>query len=259
MPEKVLLLKEGPAARVMLNRPESYNAFDLELLRLLADHLVTTAMDDEVRAVVICGEGRAFCAGGDLKWILRHPAGVAAGFHELACRFHQAVLEIRRMSKPVVAAVNGIAAGGGFSLALACDFRVMARSALLRQSYTASGLCPDGGLTYSLPRLVGLARALEIVAFDQPISADQALSWGLATRVAEDGRALEEAVNMAAQLGRGSLNGYGWAKKLLTESFDTSLETQLEREREGIRRCGEHPEGREGMRAFSEKRKPVFC
>jgi 2-(1,2-epoxy-1,2-dihydrophenyl)acetyl-CoA isomerase len=121
------------------------------------------------------------------------PQGPAGAFHLLAARFHLAVLEIRRMAKPVVAAVNGVAAGGGFSLALACDFRVMAESAVLRQAYTSSGLSIDGGGTFTLPRLVGCARALEIVAFDAPIPAQQAAAWGLATKVVADGAAVDEA------------------------------------------------------------------
>ena len=207
---------------------------------------------------MISGEGRAFCAGGDLKWAIDFPKGPSAAFHELAGRFHQAILEIRRMSKPVIAAVNGIAAGGGFSLALACDFRVMARSAILRQAYTSNGLCINGGGTFMLPRLVGLARALEIVAFDKPISSEQALAWGLATKVVEDGRALEESVNIARELAKRSLNSFGWAKQLLTDAFDTAFEAHIEREREGLTSCASHPDGKEGLGAFVEKRKPLF-
>ena len=162
------------------------------------------------------------------------------------------------MSKPVIAAVNGVAAGAGFTLALACDFRVMAKSASFRQAYTSNGLCIDGGGTFTLPRLVGVARALEIAAFDQPIGSDQALAWGLVTKVSEDGRAAEEASAMARQLANRSLHSFGLSKRLLNESFDTPLETQLEKERAGIRACARHPDGLEGMKAFSEKRPPVY-
>jgi 2-(1,2-epoxy-1,2-dihydrophenyl)acetyl-CoA isomerase len=258
MAETVRTEREGQITKVIFNRPEAFNAFDLDMMRNFADCLLSIAENEDVRGIVITGEGRAFSAGGDLKWVTRHPQGPAAAFHELASRFHSAVLEIRHMKKPVIAAVNGVAAGGGFSAALACDFRVMARSAVLRQVYTSNGLCIDGGGTFFLTRLVGLARALEIVAFDKPISAEQALSWGLANRVVADGHALEEAVGMAKMLAAGSMNAFGWVKRLLTDSMDTSLETQLERERDGICRCAEHPDGREGLRAFSEKRPPMF-
>jgi 2-(1,2-epoxy-1,2-dihydrophenyl)acetyl-CoA isomerase len=258
MAEPVTLTKVDGIAAVLLNRPEVFNTFNMELVESFAAMLISLAADQEVRGVVISGEGKAFSAGGDLRYALGFPQGAAVAFHELAGRFHQAVLEIRRMPKPVIAAVDGVAAGGGFSLALACDFRVMAESAVLRQAYTSSGLCIDGGGSFALPRLVGLAKAMEIMAFDRPISAEQAMAWGLATKVVPDGTALEEATIMARELARGSLNAFGWSKKLLTDSFHTSFETHLERERRGLSTCAAHPEGLEGLRAFTEKRKPVF-
>ena len=162
------------------------------------------------------------------------------------------------MAKPVVAAINGIAAGGGFSLALACDFRVMAESAVLRQGYTSNGLSIDGGGTFALPRLVGLARALEITAFDQPVSASKALEWGLVTKVAADSEVQKEALAMLEGLSKTSLHSFAWSKHLLMESLNNTLETQLELERQGISDCARHPDGQEGINAFVEKRKPVF-
>jgi 2-(1,2-epoxy-1,2-dihydrophenyl)acetyl-CoA isomerase len=259
MAESILLEKKDDGiARVLLHRPAAFNAFDLNMIELLAQRLISLAMDDTVSALVISGEGKAFCAGGDLKWALGFPGGLAAAFHELAARYHQAILEIRRMRKPVIAAVNGIAAGGGFSLALACDFRVMARSAILRQAYTAAGLCIDGGGTFTLPRLVGLARAMEILAFDKPIASEQALAWGLVTKVVDDGHALEEAIGMARELAGISLHSFGWCKELMTDSFDTDFETQIERERRALSLCAAHPDGQEGLTAFADKRKPIF-
>ncbi len=258
MAESVKLKKEGEITQVLLNRPEAFNAFDLELLESLEKHLIKLAEDDSVAGIVISGEGKAFCAGGDLKWALSFIGGAPAAFHELAARYHQAILEIRRMRKPVIAAINGVAAGGGFSLALACDFRVMAKSAILRQAYTSSGLCIDGGGTFTLPRLVGLARALEIVAFDKPISSEQAMDRGLVTKVVEDGHALEEAMKMAHELAKISLHSFGWCKALLTDSFNTAFETHIERERLGLSNCATHSDGQEGLRSFLEKRKPVF-
>jgi 2-(1,2-epoxy-1,2-dihydrophenyl)acetyl-CoA isomerase len=258
MDELIFVRKNDGIARVMLNRPGAFNAFNLDMLALLTESLTSLAMDAEILAVVISGEGKAFCAGGDLKWVQNNPGENPAGFHTLAGQFHQAVLEIRRMRKPVIAAINGVAAGGGFSIALACDFRVIAKSALLRQAYTAAGLCIDGGGTFTLPRLVGLARAMEIVGFDKPISAEQAMEWGLVTRVVEDGGALEEALNMAAELMKGSIHSFGWCKELLTDSFNTPFEAQIERERLGLKLCSAHPDGIEGVSAFAEKRKPNF-
>ncbi len=245
-------------AQITLNRPEAYNAFNFELMSQFVNQLTALAEKADVRGIVITGKGKGFCAGGDLKWALGYPSRPGAAFHALASQFHLAILEIRRMKKPVVAAVNGVAAGGGFSLALACDFRVMEKSAVLRQAYTSNGLCIDGGGTFTLPRLVGYARALEIAAFDEPIPADQALSWGLVTKMVEDGQALEEATEMAKLLARRALHSYGWAKKLITDAFDTSFESQLELERTALVACADHPDGREGLAAFSEKRKPKY-
>ncbi|HEX75966.1 MAG TPA: enoyl-CoA hydratase/isomerase family protein [Dehalococcoidia bacterium] len=258
MADSVKLIRDGDIAQLFINRPEALNALNLETMQCLGGHLITLGGDDSVRGIVITGEGSAFSAGGDLKWALGSPQGCSGAFREMAGVFHLGIVEIRRMSKPVIAAVNGVAAGGGFSLALACDFRVMARSAILQQAYTARGLCVNGGGTFTLPRLVGLARALEIIAFDKPISSEQALAWNLVTKVVDNGQALAEAMNMARELADGSLNSFGWCKQLLMDSFGAALEAHLERERTGLVSCASHRDGREGLEAFVEKRKPVF-
>lgn len=248
----------GAISVITLNRPRAYNAFDLEGITELNRAMAETSQDPQVRAVVITGRGKAFCAGGDLHWARGCGREIGEAFHLLAQQYHNAVLEIRRMPKPVTAAINGAAAGGGFSLALACDFRIMAASAVLKQGYTSAGLGIDGGGTFALPRLVGLARALEIAAFDQPISAEKALEWGLVTRTVPDGRALEESLNMLRDWRGTSLHSFGVAKGQLIDSFGASLEAQLERERRGLAECARHPEGVEGLAAFTEKRPPNF-
>jgi 2-(1,2-epoxy-1,2-dihydrophenyl)acetyl-CoA isomerase len=258
MSDPITMTQADGIAKLILDRPEVFNAFDHDTVEHFARYVVMLAVDDNVRGVVISGKGKVFCAGGDLKWVSEFPLGASVAFHKLAASFHQTILEIRRMPKPVIAAINGIAAGGGFSLALACDFRIMDKSAVLRQAYTSNGLCINGAGTFMLPRLVGLARALEIAAFDKPISSAQALGWGLTTKVVEDGRSVEEAVEIAHVLAGGSPNSFGWSKQLLTDSFNTAFEAQIERERAGLCSCAAHPDGREGLQAFVEKRKPVF-
>jgi len=258
MVESIRVEKDGQVTRLMLNRPTHYNAFDFDMIDGFANELIEVAADKSVRGVVISGEGKAFCAGGDLKWASGFPGGASAGFHRLAASYHLAVMEIRRMNKPVIAAINGIAAGGGFSLALACDFRVMERSAAMRQAYAASGLCIDGGGTFTLPRMVGLARALEIAAFDDPISSAQALSWGLVNSVVDDGKSLAEAVSMAHTLADKSLISFGCVKQLLNDSFASNFESQIERERMMLCACADGPDAKEGLKAFVEKRKPVY-
>lgn len=258
MSELVLSKRENGVLSLFLNKPQTYNAFDLELIQMFADRLITAGSDDSIRVVVVGGEGKAFCAGGDLGHVSRHPVGRGAALHELAARFHLAIMEIRRMPKPVIAAIEGPAAGGGFSLALACDFRVMSESAVLRQAYTSNGLCIDGGGSFTLPRLVGMAKALEIAAFDEPINAEKAMQLGLVTKVVPKGSALAEAKNMAEMLAAKSINSFAWSKQLLNDSFDSSLETQMEKERTAIQTCGGHKDGLEGVSAFVEKRKPDF-
>ena len=244
-------------ARLTLNRPKAFNAFDKDLIGTLCDLLIGISRDQDISGVMIHGEGKCFCAGGNLKYI--HESGLPYGqaFHALAALFHQAVMEIRNMPKPVVAAMHGPAAGGGFSLALACDFRIMEKSATLLQAYTSNGLSIDGGGTYTLPRIVGIARALEIAAFDRPISSEQALSWGLVTEVVEDGQGVARAMEILLDLKKRSRPSFAASKKLLNASFHGSLETQLEKERASLAECAE-ASGREGIAAFIEKRKPVF-
>lgn len=259
MSELIEVTRKGSIATVLLNRPQAYNAFNLEMITGLADHLTRLSSDAGVRGLILTGKGKAFCGGGDLKWAVGFSEPAGRSFHTLAAQFHRAIVEIRRMKKPVVAAINGVAAGGGFSLVLACDFRIMEKSAILRQSYTSNGLCIDGGGTFTLPRMVGLARALEIASFDDPIASKHALEWGLVTRIADDGAALHAAESMLALLLEKSAHSFGWSKQLLTDAFNTPFEAQLEAERNALVQCADHPEGREGLAAFLEKRKPRFA
>lgn len=258
MNDSILTQLHENILEIAINRPEAYNALNLDVMVMLSDVLASAATDAAIKGVMLTGTGKAFCSGGDLKWISQQVADAGATLHRLAPQFHIAITEIRRMGKPVVAAINGIAAGGGFSLALACDFRVMAESAVLRQAYTSSGLSIDGGGTFALPRLVSLARALEIAAFDKPLPSAQALAWGLVTKVVPDDKVVEESLSMLHSLARSALHSFAWSKRLLNESLNNTLETQLELERQGISDCARHPNGQEGITAFVEKRKPVF-
>lgn len=258
MSDPILTQRHENILEVALNRPEAYNALNLDMMKMLGETLASAAVDDAIKGVLLTGKGKAFCSGGDLKWISQQSEDAGSVLYRLAPQFHVAITEIRRMGKPVVAAINGIAAGGGFSLALACDFRVMGQSASLRQAYTSSGLSMDGGGSFALPRLVGLARAMEIMAFDEPISSVQALEWGLVTKVVADDEVQNKALLMLEKLSKTAFHSFAWSKKLMTVSFNNTLETQLELERQGISACAGHPEGQEGIKAFVEKRKPSF-
>jgi len=258
MNDTVLTEKHESILEIILNRPEAYNALNLDMIQMLGETLASAAADNSVEGVLLTGKGKAFCSGGDLKWMSQQSEKMGSVLYQFAPQFHLSIIEIRRMEKPVVAAINGIAAGGGFSLALACDFRVIGGSALLRQAYTSSGLSIDGGGSFTLPRLVGLARAMEIMAFDEPITSEQALEWGLVTKVVPDDEVFSAALAMLDELAKTALHSFAWSKKLMTASFNNTLETQLELERQGISDCAAHPDGQEGIRAFVEKRKPSF-
>jgi 2-(1,2-epoxy-1,2-dihydrophenyl)acetyl-CoA isomerase len=255
--ECVIVDYEHGVATTFLNRPERLNALDLDTIVSLKKALQQLANNDEILAVVISGRGKAFCAGGDLAWVAQFPGGRRAALLTLAGEFHQAIMEIREMRKPVIAAIDGVAAGGGFSLALACDFRVLNRDATLRHAYASAGLSMDGGASFMLPKLVGYGRALEIAAFDAPLNADLAVSMGLATEVT-DGSALQAAVALARRMSDGAVTSFGWSKQLLNASYESALEAQLLRELQGIVECAGSPEGLEGVTAFIEKRRPNF-
>ena len=258
MAETLEVTIEDRIARIVFNHPESFNPMSIEVIHGMARHFQALAVNASVQALVITGAGKAFSSGADLKSVAHDQRSPSEVIYSMASVLHQSVIELRRMRKPVIAAINGIAAGAGFSLALACDFRVMAKSAVLRQAYTSWGLCIDGGGTFMLPRLVGLARALEIAAFDPPITAEMALQWGLVNMIVEDGQALETALAMARELADRSLHSFGRVKELLTNSLSTPLEVQLENERMAIHACVSHPDGIEGITAFAAKRKPIY-
>jgi 2-(1,2-epoxy-1,2-dihydrophenyl)acetyl-CoA isomerase len=249
--------KDG-IATIIFNRPDRYNAFDLEMLRELGSLLMDIRKDRSMYGLILTGNGRAFCTGGDLRWVSSHPAGIEKALHELAAYFHLAVMEIKAMDKPVVAAINGIASGGGFSMALACDFRFMERSALMKQGYTSNGLSIDGGGSYTLPRMVGIQRAMEILALDPLIDPQKALSWGMVNEVVEDGRSKEHATQFLMGFRERSMQSFAASKRLLEESSQLPFQVVLERERELLSLCGGSEDGREGIAAFLEKRRPAY-
>ena len=256
--KSVVIERHGEVAVIRLSRIDVHNAMDQTLLTELAAAVAKVSDDSSARAVVLAGSERAFSAGGDLGWITAHAEGAGAAVHELAGILHGAIVGIRRMEKPVVAAVRGVAAGAGFSLALACDLRVIGRSVRFVLSYGSRGLSIDGGASFSLPRLVGLARALEIAALDEPIFAERALALGIVTRITDDDRVEADAIALAGRLAGGSMHAFGTTKRLFVDSFDRTLEQQLDLEREALARCADHPDGREGLAAFCEKRAPAF-
>ena len=249
--------KADQVAVLRLNRPDAFNAADIGLFEDLIKALEACTVDDEVKVVVITGEGKAFCAGGDLAMFTTFP-DPGEGIRQLTKRFHFVISGIRRIPKPVIAMVNGTAAGGGFSLAVACDLRICASSAKFKQAYTSSGLVPDGAWTLLVPLLVGFGKASELAYLDPVFDAKEALAMGLVNRVVEDGELERETRRVASQLARGATRSYAIVKENFNNAILGLLERTLEMEREGIIRAGKTKDAKEGISAFMERRRPAF-
>lgn len=254
----LLVEREGSTVRLTLNRPDAGNAIDMGMARALLDAAIACDCDPDVRCVVLTGRGRMFCVGGDVGLFASAGDGVPALLSELAGTLHMAVSKLARMSKPLLVLVNGPAAGAGLSLALLGDIVIAAASAHFTAAYTAIGLTPDGGMTWLLPRLVGLRRAQEMILTNRRVGAAEAEAIGLVTRVAADDALAEEGCSSALLLTGAATTALGAARGLLLDSFDADLEGQMEREARAIARAGAGPEGREGILAFQEKRRPRF-
>jgi 2-(1,2-epoxy-1,2-dihydrophenyl)acetyl-CoA isomerase len=245
-------------ARITLDRQEAANSIDLNLARELMHTVLRCSDDPAVRAVVITGRGSTFCVGGDLRSFAVHREGLSLHIREVTTYLHAAVSRLTRMDPPVIAAVNGTAAGAGMSLVCACDLVLAAESARFTMAYTKVGLTPDGSSTYFLSRLVGLRRALELVLTNRVLSAEEALEWGLVSRVVPDGELAAEADSLASRLASGATAALGASKRLVYGGWTETLETQLEHESQVISDVSRTADGKEGIAAFLEKRAPKF-
>jgi 2-(1,2-epoxy-1,2-dihydrophenyl)acetyl-CoA isomerase len=248
--------RDGAVAVLTLDRPDVLNAFDEPLTAALVAAVTDAAADASVRCVVITGAGRAFSAGQDLRDRVK---ALAQGTElrlgdELRRRYHPVVTAIREMRKPVIAAVNGIAAGAGFGLAVSCDVRVVSESATFRAAWSKVGLVPDAASAYFLPRLVGWGRAIDIVFSGEPITSDEALRIGLATRVWPDVEFADRWRAYARDLAGGATEAYALTKEGLNASWDRGLRDFLELEAALQDRAGRSTDYVEGVQAFLEKR-----
>ncbi len=254
----VLLERDGPVARLTLNRPDAANALDASLASALLAAAVECDEDATVRCVLLAARGPLFCGGGDIRTFAKAGDALPRLVGELLPAFHGAVSRLAHMEKPLVTAIQGPAAGAGFSLAVMGDIVLMARSAHLSLAYTALGLSPDGGSTFFLPRLVGLRRAQEIALTNRRIGAEEAATLGLVTRAVDDGALEAEATATAHRLAAAATAAVGRTRNLLLASLGHSLEEHLEMEARAIAATARGPESREGIAAFLAKRPPNF-
>jgi 2-(1,2-epoxy-1,2-dihydrophenyl)acetyl-CoA isomerase len=250
-------LTQGTAT-ITLNRPDAYNALTLQLARELFHAVLEVDEDPAVRCVVLTGAGKAFCGGGDVKEFVQGLSRIGVLIKELTTYVHGAVSRLVRAPKPVITAVNGVAAGGGLALALAGDLVVAAESARFTMAYSRIAASPDGSSTYWLPRLVGLRRAMELFYTNRVLTAREAVEWGLATRAVADAEFAGAVRSLAAELAQGPTLAFGRGKRLLHLSTTESLETQMEHESQAIAQSGRTEDFAEGVRAFAEKRPPAF-
>jgi 2-(1,2-epoxy-1,2-dihydrophenyl)acetyl-CoA isomerase len=261
MPD-VTVLQDGPVCEIVLDRPQVLNAVDRETITALAAAAAEAAERRAARVVLLRGAGGHFCAGGDIRMfgaLVDLPAAERGrALHEIVDALHPLLVRLRRMPKPVVAAVQGAAAGFGLSLVLAADLALAAEDAVFASGYIHLGTSPDGGMTLTLPRTVGLKHAAELTFFGDRFDARRALELGIVNRVVPTAKLFDEARAWAARLAAGPTQAYAQGKALLQDSAGDLLDRQLRREAESFAACAATEDFVEGVRAFLAKRRPNF-
>lgn len=242
-------------ARLTLNRPDRLNSFTVQMHEEVADALSNLG---DARTLVLTGAGRGFCAGQDLNDRAVAPDAAVDLGESVEQRYNPLIRKLTALPMPVIARVNGVAAGAGANIALACDIVIAAKSAKFIQSFAAIGLIPDSGGTWVLPRLVGQARALGLALTGEPLPAEQAAEWGLIWKVVADEKLDEEVDALAARFAAGPTRGLAAIKKMIRESWGHSLDEELDLQRDAMRKLGFSEDYKEGVAAFMEKRKPRF-
>ena len=248
---------DNGVAFITLAREDAANAVNLTACQELAEAALAAQEDGSVRAVVLSGKGRMFSAGGDLGAMAESDEPPKL-LKRMTIHLHAAVAMLARMDAPVIAAVNGTAAGAGFSLVCAADLAIAAENAKFTLAYTAAGLTPDGSSTYFLPRIVGRRRTLELMFSNRVLSAAEALDWGIVNQVVPKGEAGKAAAELAAKLAQGPTAAFGETKRLVLGSNDNSLESQMELEGTAIAQASSSADAKEGVAAFLAKRAAKF-
>jgi 2-(1,2-epoxy-1,2-dihydrophenyl)acetyl-CoA isomerase len=258
--EEQLVLRSIDAGvlTITMNRPEVLNSCNRQMIAELRDAIGFAAANASVRAVLLTGAGRAFCAGQDLAEAMPSDGSPAPDLGDIVKGYNALILAIRRLEKPVIAAVNGVAAGAGANIALACDVVVAAEHASFIQAFVKIGLVPDNGGTFFLPRLVGLSRATGLMMLGGKLTAQQAKDWGMIHDVVPGDSLIDAAGRLARDLATQPTRGLGLIKRALNASLSNDLDAQLALEAELQREAGRTADYHEGVRAFQEKRLPTF-
>ena len=252
----ILKSLESGVLTLKLNRPTVFNSFNKEMALLLQEELRTAANNEEVRAIILTGEGKAFCAGQDLA---EATASDGPSLQSIVKDHYNPIIElIRSIEKPIIAAVNGVAAGAGANIALACDITIAKESASFIQAFSKIGLIPDSGGTFFLPRIVGMQKATALMMTGDKVSAKQAEAMNLIYKVVSDEKMEEEVTSFATQLAKMPTKGLGLTKKALNDSFSNDLTAQLALEETLQTEAGQTEDFKEGVAAFLEKRTPIF-
>ncbi|MFQ5899848.1 MAG: enoyl-CoA hydratase/isomerase family protein [Candidatus Methylomirabilia bacterium] len=259
MPYQTLLVEtKEQVGTITLNRPDAYNALNIALAKEFFQAVLDMDENPEIRCIVVTGAGKAFCAGGDVKDFAENLPRIGVLVKELTTYLHGAISRVVRSPKPVLMGVNGVAAGGGLSLALSGDLVIAAESARFTMAYSRIAATPDGSSSYFLPRLIGIQRALELHYTNRVLSAKEALEWGLVSRVVPDAEFPHALGALARELAQGPTLAFGGAKLLFHQSTSESLETQMELETQAIARSGHTEDFAAGVTAFAQKKTATF-
>ncbi len=256
--ETLLYAVSDRVATITFNRPQAANAMSPLCAKEFNAVSLAVEADSSVRAVVITGAGKMFCAGGDLGEFAAAGDGARSLILQMTGDLHLGISRLTRNAAPVIGAINGTAAGAGFSLVMMCDLAISAESAVYTMAYTNAGLSPDGSSTYFMPRKIGDRRTRELMLTNRLLKSSEALEWGVVNRVVPDDELMAEAMALAKKIANGPTRAFGEVKALLNSSFDQSLETQMELEARAIASMIGTVDGQEGLHAFLNKRKPEF-